>query len=115
MHEATLAARLLQVAESAAEGMPGRVRAVTAVVGDMAGVMADALVFAFDALKKDTALHSAALHIERQPVTVSCGGCGEEYAPSGFPFVCPRCAERSFRLLRGEEVYVKNIEVEENA
>ena len=114
MHEATLAARMLQIAQAAAADRQGRVRAVTAVIGDMAGVMTDSLVFAFDALKKNTPLHGAQLKIERQRVLVCCRGCGVEYAPPGFPFVCPQCGGREFRIVRGEEIYVKNLEVEED-
>lgn len=114
MHEATLAARMLQIAEEAAAKQQGNIRAVTAVIGDIAGVMTDSLTFAFDALKKNTRLCNAELKIEHQRVLVCCRDCGTQYAPSGFPFVCPHCAGRGFRIVHGEEVYVKNLEVEEN-
>ncbi len=111
MHEATLAARMLQIAQEAASSREGYVESVTVIVGELAGVMLDSLAFAFDALKKRTRLENAVLKIEKQPALAQCRDCGTEYAPAGFPFLCPHCGSNAFRIVRGEEVFVKDMEM----
>ena len=113
MHETALAANLLQIAGEAADGRREKVRTVVVTVGELAGVMPDALRFAFDALKAAAGLYNAVLRMEQQPVLARCTGCGSEYAPAGFPFICPGCGANTFRIIRGEEVFVKELEVEE--
>lgn len=111
MHEATLAARMLRIACEAAEGRPGRVTGVTVVVGELAGILPDALAFAFDTLKRDTRLNGARLNIVRQPVRARCRDCGATYDPPGFPFACPQCGSSGFQIIQGEDFYVKELEL----
>ena len=112
MHEATLAARVLAIAGEAAAGRAGRVTAVTVTVGELAGVMPDALAFAFDTLKRGTALEGARLVLETQAVGARCLDCGATYAPRGFPYACPACGSAAFAIERGEDFCVKEIELQ---
>ena len=112
MHEATLAQNVLRISLRAVEGRSGRVTGVRVSVGALAGVMGDAMTFAFDAIKADTPLRDAALILEPEPVGARCDACGGEYEPKDFPYVCPVCQSRAFRIVRGEDVYVKELEIE---
>lgn len=112
MHEAALAESLIKTALEAVAGREGRVDRVTVIVGELAGVMPEALAFAFNAGKRGTRLAGATLTLERQRVRVRCEGCGEEYEPGGFPFACPLCGERYFRIEKGEEVFLKELEMQ---
>ena len=56
---------MLRIVSAAAAGREARVVRVTVSVGELAGVMPDALLIAFDALKKDTPLAHAALVLEK--------------------------------------------------
>lgn len=112
MHEASLAAHMLAIAAQAAGPRRDKVRTVTVAVGEMAGVMADSLAFAFDAIKGSMALEKAELKIQTVPVCVRCRRCGQEYAPHAFPYVCPRCEEHGFDMVQGEELFVKELEME---
>ena len=86
---------------------------VNVLAGALAGVMPDALCFAFDALKPGTPLASAEMIIRVQPVRVTCDDCGEDYEPEAFPCVCPACGGRRFRILDGEDVILQSLEMEE--
>lgn len=112
MHEASLAANVLRIAGTAAAGRVGRVVRITVAVGELAGVMPDALVFAFDALKKGTALAGASLVMEKEPVCARCSDCGAEYLPQKFPYRCPSCGGGAFQIVRGEDVTVRKMELE---
>ncbi|MDD2214818.1 MAG: hydrogenase maturation nickel metallochaperone HypA [Oscillospiraceae bacterium] len=111
MHEASLAANVLKIVSRAAAGKESRVRQITVSVGQLAGVMPDALLFAFEALKKQTLLTSATLKLEKEPVTACCEDCGHEYQPQAFPYTCPICQSHVFRITNGEAVTVKRMEI----
>ncbi len=111
MHEASIAAHMLSIAEKAAGDRCGDVCGITVSIGEMAGVMTDSLIFAFNALKKETALKNAVLNIRTQRVILVCGDCDEEYEANGFPYICPRCGSAAFRILHGEEIFIKELEV----
>lgn len=114
MHEATLAGNLLRIARNALSGQgAAKVRRVNVLAGAMAGVMPDALAFAFDALKPGTPFESAEMAIHIQPIRVACGGCGETYAPTAFPCACPSCGGQQFRIVEGEDVILQSLELEE--
>ncbi|HML49618.1 MAG TPA: hydrogenase maturation nickel metallochaperone HypA [Clostridia bacterium] len=114
MHEAALAQNLFRIVQNALSGHEGaKVLKVNILAGALAGVMPDALCFAFDALKPGTPLASAEMVIQVQPVRVTCGDCGENYEPKAFPCVCPACRGRSFRILDGEDVIVQSLELDE--
>lgn len=114
MHEASLAANVLRIVSAAAAGREARVVRVTVSVGELAGVMPDALLFAFDALKKDTPLAHAALVLEKEPVRARCEACGTEYLPAAFPYRCPACADSAFQIIGGEDVSVRKMELKQD-
>jgi len=114
MHEASLAAGVLRIVSEAAAGKEERVVRVTVSVGELAGVMPEALVFAFDALKKNTPLAGASLSLEKEPVSARCEDCGTEYFPRAFPYLCPSCGSNAFRIVRGEDVFVKKMELKKD-
>lgn len=113
MHEATLAANLLRAARGALAGREGaRVREVRARVGALAGVMPEALRFAFDALKRGTPLKGAELVLCEAPARLSCLDCGTEYEPQSFPWTCPACASARFLVAGGEEILLESLEMD---
>lgn len=114
MHEAVLAGNLFRIAKGALEGRKGvRVRRVNVLAGELAGVMPDALCFAFDALKPGTPFAQAEMVIRTQPVCLNCGDCGAEYRPDAFPWACPSCGRHAFRIVDGEDVILESLELEE--
>ncbi len=111
MHEASLAENMLEIAAKAAGGRAASVKAVVVSVGTLSGVMTDALAFAFDAMKKGMGFENASLKIEPSPVVARCKSCAAQYAPQGFPFICPKCQSNAFEIIGGEEIFVKELEL----
>ncbi len=113
MHEASLAQSIINIAvDEAKKAGCEKIKTVTIRVGTNAGVLKDALVFAFDALKEDTPAANALLQcIEVQPEGV-CGECGEVFRFKGYIFVSPCCNSPEFRITRGRELEIVEIEAE---
>ena len=110
MHEMSITQGVVDICESHAEGR--RVTSVTLEIGDLSGVVPDAIEFCFDACTRGTALEGARLIIERAPARGHCHGCGTEFALAACFDPCPSCGGYGVELLSGEELRVKELEVE---
>lgn len=110
MHEMSITQSVVEICERNAGGR--RVTAVTLEIGDLAGVVPEAVEFCFEACTRDTALEGAQLVIERVPGRGRCNGCGTEYGVTACFDPCPCCGGYGIELLCGEELRVKELEVE---
>ena len=116
MHEVSLMENLLAIVEKAAADQGGSpVNVVHLRVGEMAGVNADALRFAFEIMRKGTAAEGAELEIERVPLRVRCRRCGAEEHPRDFVFICGACGGSDVEILGGREMEVDYILVRDDA
>lgn len=104
MHEAGLAVRLLEAASQALRGQAhGTVRALRLQLGELAGVNADALRFAFECLAKGTEFAAATLEIEQVPLVGACDACGTEAPVRELRFRCHQCGA-ALRVVSGREL-----------
>lgn len=114
MHEAGIAMSVLETALAAAEREGARkVLRVEVRVGALAGVVPEALRFAFDALKAGTIASGSELAITKVPVEARCVPCGRPFeVTDGWAVVlCPACGEPSGTVSRGEELVIEALEV----
>jgi hydrogenase nickel incorporation protein HypA/HybF len=112
VHELSIAESILDIAaEEAAANHAAAVTAIRIRLGDFAGVVREALEFAFEIARQGTVAASAALEIERVPLKTRCAGCGME-ATEDFCFVCLRCGA-PLEILSGREMQVESVELAE--
>ncbi|WP_348981320.1 hydrogenase maturation nickel metallochaperone HypA [Salidesulfovibrio onnuriiensis] len=80
--------------------------------GALAGVVSDALHFAWTALTPDTRFDGTILELEEIPLKVKCGECGEEFHPDDTKYMpCPKCeAMLGHEVLEGKELYIDFVE-----
>lgn len=112
MHEVSLMAELLRLAQEALAGR--NVATVTVVrlqLGELAGADAGALQFAFDVMRRGTSLAAATLQIEPVAAVVQCDECGAVGAPAELPTLCcPACGSYRVRLVAGQELQLSQLE-----
>jgi hydrogenase nickel incorporation protein HypA/HybF len=108
MHEMSLIQSVVEICVKNAAGR--RVLAVTLEIGELSGVMPEALEFCFDVCTTETLLDGAVLAIERVPGRGRCG-CGAEFPLSAWYNSCPACGGFGVELLSGKELRVKELEV----
>ena len=112
MHEMAIAEGILDIALKAMEENEAkRVARVKLLVGEMAGVECESLLFCFEALTKGTAADGAALDIERVPLTGRCHDCGREMHIRPQDLLCPLCGG-GLEMTGGREMRVDYIEME---
>jgi hydrogenase nickel incorporation protein HypA/HybF len=79
----------------------------------MSGVVAEALSFAFDALKSEAGVPEARLSIEPIPVEALCPQCGSRRLPEGDLILwCMECGA-AMRVCSGEQMEIAWIEVDD--
>jgi hydrogenase nickel incorporation protein HypA/HybF len=112
MHELGITRNIVAIVSEAAKGL--RVRRVTLEVGELSGVMSEAIAFCFDVVTAGTALEGAKLEIQEIEGRARCESCGAEFA-TATPFALCPCGSHRLTRLRGEELNVKSIELMEAA
>lgn len=114
MHELSIAQSILDIVEKAApKDKNAVVASVGLQVGELSGVEVDALQFALSIIKKDTILHKAELDIEVIKGEAECLQCKTVFAVPSYGTFCPRCSSYSMTILKGRELRVLNIVVDE--
>jgi hydrogenase nickel incorporation protein HypA/HybF len=110
MHEAAIAAGILEVAGENAAGRP--IQKVGLRLGRFTGVVREALEFAFEALTAGTKSEGARLEIEEVPLVVSCPVCKWAGRPAeNFCMLCPQCGA-AMQIVTGREMEVVWVDVE---
>ncbi|MGW2647361.1 hydrogenase maturation nickel metallochaperone HypA [Streptomyces sp. NPDC001393] len=112
MHELSIATAIVEQAEEMARADgAGGVSSVTVRVGELAGVVPDALDFAFEVARQGTALAEARLVVEQVTAHAYCAPCAAEFAVGMPPFFwCPRCDRPSQELRSGRELEITGVE-----
>jgi len=111
VHELSIAESVVRIAEQHAAGRP--VAAVELKVGHLRQVVPSALAFAFELVAQGTCVEGAELVMEEIPAAGRCRGCGTESELDDFPLLCPSCGSWDLELLRGEELLVDALELED--
>ncbi|MEU9233820.1 hydrogenase maturation nickel metallochaperone HypA [Streptomyces subrutilus] len=116
MHEMSIAMAVVgQVEEAAGAGGASAVTAVRLEVGELAGVVPDALAFCFELACAGTVLEGARLATETVAARARCGACGHAW-PTGMPpdLCCPACARATdVELVAGRELRILTVDWED--
>ena len=113
MHEMALCESIVQILEEEARRHGfSRVRAVHLEVGALAGVEIPALEFGFEVVCHGTLAEGARLHVIRTPGTAWCLRCETTVeVPDRFS-PCPRCGGWQVQVTGGEDLRIRELEVE---
>lgn len=113
MHELSVAAEIVNIAEKASQtNKLQKVLVVNIVIGELTCIDETALRFALNPAAKGTSMENAKVHIERVKTIAECVNCKTCYKPSGFVMNCPSCKGLEANIIQGKELYVKSVEAE---
>jgi hydrogenase nickel incorporation protein HypA/HybF len=115
MHELSIAVTVAESAErTAREHGADSVESIRLRIGELAGVVPDALRFSFEVVAEGTALAGAELLIEEVPARARCTSCGTEFAVGMPPLMwCPQCDQATAELLTGRELELASVRLPE--
>lgn len=109
MHELSIMRDVINICEENAGG--AQIKTVTVEIGELSGIVPDALEFCFDTCVKGTLLENAKLVINVISPQVRCKTCGALFGARAFFDSCPECNSNDIEILFGEELRVKELEV----
>ena len=115
MHELSIAMSILDVVEEEMVRHPGaRVSAIHVRHGELSGVVKDALVNAYELAREATPFAGAKLVFEDCPIVIRCARCDAERTVHSLQrFCCAVCDAPAAEVLRGRELELAAIELEE--
>jgi hydrogenase nickel incorporation protein HypA/HybF len=87
-----------------------KVACVRLEIGELSGVVEDALRFSFDLATEGTTLQGASLEITQVPGRCRCRACGSEFSPGGMIMLCS-CGSADAEVLSGQELTIASVKV----
>ena len=113
MHEMALAESVIQIVEQTARAnAAAAVRAVWLEIGRLSHVEPEALHFAFDVVKRNGPADCARLEIVATDGAAWCMKCSEAVTLARLGDACPRCGSYQLQVTAGDEMRVREIEIE---
>lgn len=113
MHEMSLAESVLQIIEDASRDQGfKRVKTVWLEIGQLSCVEQEALRFSFEAVMNDSIAHQARLEIVEVAGQGRCEQCGNEAQIATQYEACPQCGSYRIRVTGGDQMRVRELEVE---
>ncbi len=98
--------------QRAREAGAARIHVIHLRIGELSGVVPEALQFAFETLSPGTAAEHAKLGIERVPARFWCGQCRRDFEATDLLADCPECGTPSAELKAGREMELTSLEIE---
>ena len=115
MHELSIAISIVDTAiKQATMASANRVSEVALDIGILSGIEYESLEFALGVAAKDTILEETLFRINRVEAVAECPACEHLYVPDGMYSHCPECNKQGIRLIRGTELQIKSLLVEQN-
>lgn len=110
MHELSITRNIVAIVAEHAHGL--KVQRVLLEIGQLSAIMPDAIRFCFDICSQGTVLEGAKLEISEIAGLGKCCQCGSEI-PLKQPFGQCQCGSQQINLIAGQELKIKEIEIEE--
>lgn len=112
MHEVSIMESTLEIALKQAEKQGAtKINHFKMRIGELSGVIPEALQFAFDIVTQNTIAEGATLAIETVPVKCYCHSCHLEFTPQNWFYECPQCQQLISQILQGKEMELLSLEI----
>ena len=108
MHELSIAESVVETVLDRTGNRP--VSTVWLQVGQLSGVVPDALFFCFDLATEGTALQGAVLQIDTPPGRAHCRDCQSDFVLPDLILLCD-CGSAAVDVVAGRELYVLSVEL----
>ncbi len=115
MHELSIAQSIVEGATEEFERHAGSsVVAVRLQLGQLSGVVKEALLFSYELASEETPLEGSRLEIEEVEAAIFCQTCETERTLESIQhFRCPVCLTPSADVIRGRELLIVGLELED--
>lgn len=113
MHEFSIAVGIIDIALEHAESAGAKkVNEIELEIGELSGVIYDAMEMAMESAVKGTLLEGAAITIKKIPGRARCNSCGAEFELQQLFDPCPECGTFNPEIISGKELRVKSLNID---
>jgi len=114
MHELSIAMSIVDGSSEEAARHPGeRVEVVHLQLGQLSGVVKEALLFSYELACEGTSLIGSRLEIEEVAAAIFCRRCDAQREIASLQdFRCTVCGEASSEVVRGRELLIVGLELQ---
>jgi hydrogenase nickel incorporation protein HypA/HybF len=114
MHELSIAMNIIDIATRRAESSSAiEVREVELDIGMLSGIEIESLETALKMAARNTVLEQARFRISLLEPLAECLVCRCTFVPESTYGTCPGCGATVTRLLKGRELYIKSLLIEQ--
>ena len=112
MHEVSIMQNTLDIAiAQAQQNNATEIERLVVNIGELSGVVPEALEFAFEVLTPGTIAENALLEINTIPVVCHCQKCDRNFKSEAYIYECPQCGQISGNVISGRELKLDSIVV----
>ncbi|MCF6198474.1 MAG: hydrogenase maturation nickel metallochaperone HypA [Hyphomicrobiaceae bacterium] len=112
MHEMSICESLIQIIEGEAAAQKFKqVLAICLEIGPLAGVELEALHFSYDVVTRGTLAEKSRLEVIELPLNAWCMPCSKNVDVKQRFDACPDCGSYQVQITGGDELRIKNMEV----
>ena len=113
MHELGIAQNILEIVQqSVPEEQAPDVKWIRIRIGQLSGIVPDALSFSFEVITSGTELEGARLVMETIPLRGWCRKCEKEFEIKEYAFECPFCSSPDIDTISGQDLSIVDMEVD---
>jgi hydrogenase nickel incorporation protein HypA/HybF len=113
MHEFSIAVSMVDIAlEYAEKSNASKVNEIELEIGELSGVVYDAMEFAMESAIKGTLLEGAKINIVAPPGVGKCNSCNKEFRLVNIYDACPYCGAYNPKVINGKELRVKSLNID---
>nr|NQU89197.1 hydrogenase maturation nickel metallochaperone HypA [Bacteroidota bacterium] len=113
MHEFSIAINIIDIVTDAAESQGAKkVNEIELEIGDLSGVVYEAMEMAMESAVSGTWLENTNITITRIKGKAKCSQCGKMFSIDNLFDQCPECGAFNPVIQSGKELKVKSLQVE---
>jgi len=114
MHELSVAESIFRLAGEKIASYPDKKPVqINLQIGLLSGIEFEALDFAISSVIKNSPFENAQVIIEKIKPLARCNECRHEFEPEDYITCCPECGSFTFNFLKGKELLIRSIELED--
>ena len=113
MHEMSIVHNLISIVEEEmVKSNANRLRSVRVNIGEMSGIVPEALRTCFEIITAKSDMKGAVLKMDILPITGYCRKCKNEFKVIDYKFSCAECESTDIDIISGREMNIVEIEVD---
>ena len=114
MHELSIAMSIVDIASRQAEAASAEtVSQIELDIGSLSGIEFESLKFALKVAVRNSMFEHTHFKINRIEALCECRSCGRLYSPGRGSAACPACGKLEPEYIRGRELQIKSLLVEQ--